>query len=164
MEWRKIYDLEVSENGDVRNPSRHKVSFYIDTIGYPTTTAKIDGFVRRQKVRIHRLVAMAFIDNPNNHKEVNHIDGNKANNNVSNLEWCTHSQNIFHAFRTMNKKGNHSRTKLNEHQVQEIYKMAIVYGLQHKLIAALYGISRPHVTEICSRKKCWFNVDFQLTL
>lgn len=46
---------------------------------------------------IHRLVAKTFIDNHNNYDQVNHIDGNKSNNHISNLEWCNHSQNTIHA-------------------------------------------------------------------
>jgi hypothetical protein len=46
---------------------------------------------------LHRLIAEAFIENPNNYPFVNHIDGNKKNNNLNNLEWCTQSQNCLHS-------------------------------------------------------------------
>ena len=48
---------------------------------------------------IHRLVALAFIPNPGNLPEVNHIDGDTRNNDISNLEWCTHQQNCLHAYK-----------------------------------------------------------------
>lgn len=49
---------------------------------------------------VHRLVAQCFIANPNDYPEVNHKDGNKENNSIDNLEWCTRSQNNKHAFET----------------------------------------------------------------
>ena len=55
----------------------------------------------RKKAKVHRLVATAFIENPKNYPHVNHIDNNGKNNHVSNLEWCTHKQNMEH----MQKQG-----------------------------------------------------------
>lgn len=53
---------------------------------------------------VHRLVALAFIPNPNNLPEVNHKDGNKLNNNIDNLEWVSKSDNIKHSFNTLNRE------------------------------------------------------------
>lgn len=72
---------------------------------------------------IHRLVAQAFIPNPENKPEVNHIDGNKQNNHVSNLEWTTRSENEKHAYDSglHCKKGEkNSMAKLTEREVLEI--------------------------------------------
>lgn len=49
---------------------------------------------------IHRMVAAAFVENPNELPEINHIDGDKTNNTMANLEWCTSSENFRHALRT----------------------------------------------------------------
>lgn len=72
-----------------------------------TTVSKIGYLVcglwrnNKQDLRfIHRLVAEAFIENPDNKSEINHKDGNKLNNDISNLEWCTHKENVNHAFVT----------------------------------------------------------------
>lgn len=55
---------------------------------------------QRQTFAVHRLVALSFCDNPYNHPEVNHKDGNKLNNHASNLEWVSHKENIHHSIRT----------------------------------------------------------------
>lgn len=63
--------------------------------GYLVLPLKHNGV--QKMISVHRTVAMAFIDNPNELPEVNHIDGNKTNNHSSNLEWCDRSANIQHA-------------------------------------------------------------------
>lgn len=60
------------------------------------------------RVSVHRLVASAFIPNPKNLPMVNHIDGNKDNNSVNNLEWCTASENIQHSWDNNLSKANKS--------------------------------------------------------
>ena len=65
---------------------------------YKTVGATVDG--EEKSCALHRLVAMTFIPNPEGKPVVNHIDGNTHNNAVSNLEWCTYSENVKHAWRT----------------------------------------------------------------
>lgn len=67
------------------------------TTTYRRVALCVNGIVKRFSV--HRLVALAFIDNPEDKPMVNHIDNNGWNNNVDNLEWCTHSENMMHAQR-----------------------------------------------------------------
>ena len=63
----------------------------------------------RKGLRIHRLVAQAFIQNPEQKPCVNHIDGNRKNNSVENLEWVTHSENSVHAYKRTGGWGNNKR-------------------------------------------------------
>lgn len=72
-----------------RNLAIHKRGQYLFVVLYKDK--------KRHQVLIHRLVAEAFIPNPNNKVQVNHIDGDKHNNRVSNLEWATPSENMMHS-------------------------------------------------------------------
>jgi hypothetical protein len=68
-----------------------------DKQGYARVGLSIGNY-KTKTIKIHRLIAETFISNPFNKTDVNHIDGNKSNNDVSNLEWCTRSENCKHAF------------------------------------------------------------------
>ena len=86
----------LSNNRHARYKKRRWKTQRLQNSGYPVVDIVING---KQKTRtVHRLVAEAFIPNPEKLQQVNHIDGNKQNNKVSNLEWCTASRNIQHSY------------------------------------------------------------------
>jgi len=77
----------------------------------------------QKRYQVHRLVALYFIPNPKNKPCVNHIDGNGSNNNIHNLEWCTHSENERHSYDVL-KKINSNR-KLSEEAILDIRKNCV---------------------------------------
>ena len=97
-EWRQIKDFEnyeVSSLGIVRNSNTGRILKLATTGGY--IFAGLSSINRKSKTTaVHRLVAIAFIDNPENKSQVNHKDKNKSNNNVSNLEWNSALENNIH--------------------------------------------------------------------
>lgn len=99
--WSNIpgFNYSVSDCGRVRNDKTGNIKTpCVNKHGYYCVNLYKNG--EQFAKRIHRLVADAFINNPENKTCVNHIDGNKLNNNVKNLEWVNHSENMLHAFRT----------------------------------------------------------------
>lgn len=92
----------VTKGGKIDLEKNTKRKHQISIWGYPVVDILIDN--KRRKIPVHRLVAQAFIENPKNKPCVNHIDGNKLNNNVSNLEWCTYSENEKHSHDILGKK------------------------------------------------------------
>lgn len=89
---------EVSDTGKVRNRRTGKLmKSHINDKGYETIQLSIDG--KPKSCRVHRLVAEAFNEGNHDGLDVNHIDGNKLNNNINNLEFCTRQENIIHAHR-----------------------------------------------------------------
>lgn len=65
----------------------------------------------------HRLLMLTFVDNPNNYPFVNHIDGNKLNNVVDNLEWCTHQQNVRHAIDTGLRDSSYAEKEVHQYDI-----------------------------------------------
>lgn len=105
--WKDIPDYEglymVSNLGRVKSLPKHYHNEIIlknknTKDGYFETALRKNN--KTKWIRTHRLVAIAFIPNLENKEQVNHKDGNKRNNNVNNLEWCTLQENKEHAIRT----------------------------------------------------------------
>lgn len=161
-EWRLIDGFpkySISNFGKVKNNNSGQIlKDAMHHKGYPKTSLFIKGRLKKGFF-IHRLVALHFIPNPDNLDQVNHIDGNKVNNHVSNLQWCTGSQNIKHAFNTglMSNMGTqHPRARLTEKQVLEI-RAKISNGVKPRFIAREYGIS-PEYTKDIKDKKAWKHI------
>lgn len=119
---------EINSKGFIRN-IKTKAKKYTYTIkkGYVEVRvkcAKIDNTRKYLSQRVHRLVAILFIDNPFNFEEVNHIDGDKTNNDIANLEWVSHKRNMEHAKENKLLASTigslNSRAILNEDIVNEI--------------------------------------------
>jgi hypothetical protein len=99
----------------------------------------------RKNYRVHRLVALEFIPNPNNLPQVNHKDGNKLNNNVDNLEWCTNAENQIHAYiNNLQPQRINNNRKLSEDNVLEILNS----NLSQRALAKKFNVNRATIKSI----------------
>ena len=118
--------------------------------------SKLDG--KKRTFRVHRLVMMAFNPVENmDELEVNHLDGNKKNNKLENLEWCTASENQKHAFKTglqKARKGESSNfAKLTQEDVKQVFELR-KQGLLQREIAEIVGCTSSNISAIL-REKSW---------
>lgn len=104
--WTKVpnYPLEITELGMVRNLKGKILKAGKDSKGYIQIHYVNDKNVRTT-VKLHKIIALTFIPNLHNKSQINHIDGNKSNYSINNLEWCTQSENQIHAYKILNKGG-----------------------------------------------------------
>ena len=170
IEWKSIEGYkgryEVSSTGSIRNAITKQIrKNQIDRYGYEYISLRAIPNTTPKNHKVHRLVAKAFIENTNDKPHVNHIDGNRLNNNVDNLEWSTPEENLQHAkdndlFRT--NTGRKVGSTSNYHYVfrytnnaGNTYYMAKVHGPNRKDVktksfnVAIYG---EHEAEILAAK------------
>lgn len=114
---------------------------------------------------VHRVVAFAFLENPNDYPCINHIDGNPQNNNLSNLEWCDHSYNMRHAyeigirFGTTSKGSSNNKAKLNADKVRCIrkWRRSNPSFFTVSRLAECYGVS-PKTIKLVENRTYWKHV------
>ena len=100
--WKDIYNgYQVSNLGRVKSLKRHEEKIMTpqaNRFGYLLAHFRVNG---KDKMKaVHRVVAESFIPNPDNKREINHINGDKTDNRVENLEWVTRGENLCHAYKT----------------------------------------------------------------
>ena len=125
-EWRQIKDFEnysVSDFGNIKNNITNKVLKNNLKAGY--YNIDLTNNKNSKTFKVHRLVALAFTDNPENKSDVNHKDKNKLNNNLTNLEWMTRKENNIHRCAglkiTSNKNKEVLRIRPDTNEVIEKY-------------------------------------------
>lgn len=148
--WRKPYP------GVVLKPKEMKTGYQQVTLG------------RHKYATIHRLVAQAFLENPNGFREVNHKDGVKTNNHVENLEWCSRHLNIRHAMKNgLYDEARKSQAKavggvqnylakLNDSRVKEI-RQKHKQGFGLTMLAKEYGVTIWTIRDVVNNKS-WRHV------
>lgn len=102
---------------------------------------------------IHRLVAMAFIENELKLEEVNHIDENKTNNEVNNLEWCTHEYNVNYGNRNYRAKKSLTNGKLSKKVVQFFHGVKVREYASIQEVKRIYGYNHAHISDCCNGKR-----------
>lgn len=115
--------------------------------GYAQTELTKGG--KRKYFKVHRLVALHFLPNENaSDLTVNHIDGNKLNNEVNNLEWCTLEENMWHAYKNNLKFRKYSDENIKE--IRDLYKNT---NLTQKEIGNIYGINKSYIGSIVRNQR-----------
>lgn len=144
----------ISNYGNIKNKTtgnirKHKISKF----GYHRIALGVGNY--KKHFLIHRLVATLFIPNPNNLPQVNHIDGNKNNNYVGNLEWCSRKENMQHAHKLGLIKNENIRKSLIKRWVPIIaYKNGIKIGRYEniKLCCEDLGVFSANVNSVLKGK------------
>ena len=162
---------QISNEGRVRSLDRivnnrygrrvvksRQMKVFKDSYGYNVVALCKNS--KTEMVRTHRLVAIAFIPNPENKNCINHKNGIKEDNRISNLEWCTYKENNSHAITSglNNQKGErHNRASLKEDDIYEIREKYGKNGNTLRSLAIDYGVSFTTIHAVVS-KRSWFHV------
>lgn len=143
--WRPVkgYEglYEISNTGEVKSIYYNKKPKILKKSMTTTGYYKVGLWKNKRKksLRVHKLVAKAFIPNPENKPNINHIDGNPLNNHRGNLEWCTQQENVIHAIKIgLKQKFYIPKSKLKQLYINERKSMKEIgdmYGVSNTVIA-----------------------------
>lgn len=163
--WARIEDTNgnyfVSNLGRIKSTDK----YHIRKDGKPIfTNGKIlklskdtKGYLRvpleGKTIKVHRAVAKAFIPNPYGFLEVNHINGDKTDNRVENLEWCNRKQNMEHAFASGLIDSRSRLTKDDYNKMFELRKND-PKTYTYKRLSEIYGMSNSHIYRVLNGQKC----------
>lgn len=128
--------------------------------GYPIVFLSDTANKKRKSPVVHRIVAFAFIPNPLNLEEVNHINGIKTDNKINNLEWVTHRENIIHAHKNglrVSPKGE--KNGLSRLKNKDIFRIRKMYkkGILQKIIGIKFSVGQENISRIVNRKS-WSHI------
>lgn len=150
---------EVSNYGNIRNSKTHRVRRNnINKEGYYFVGCSLGSRDRKITFKNHKAAAESFINNPDNLPMVNHKDGNKLNNMVDNLEWCTNAENIQHAYDnnliSVERGEKASNAKLTQEDVNYIRENYIPYDKEFDTrgLARKFGVSHVSIIRILKRR------------
>lgn len=157
--WKDIPELsgyQASNLGNVRSLNYRKkgiikeLSQYYSNGGYLAVKITRNGIGR--KYLVHILVMWAF-NGKNNKREINHKDGNKKNNNIENLEYCTRSENILHAYKTGLKKAPSGEKHVKTRPILQLKNNEIIRKYNFIKEAEKYGFNHSKIILCCQGKR-----------
>ena len=155
-EWRDIAGYEglyqVSNLGRVKSLDHYSSNGVTDILykGRVIHQSSHNGYMivhlcknnKVETVSVHRLVALAFIPNPLHESQVNHIDGNKSNNDFSNLEWCSQRENVLHGVKTGLRN-----LKIPRSKYKYIYEQHLK-GKSYRTLAEEFNVGKTRIYQI----------------
>jgi hypothetical protein len=149
----------ASVDGQIFSKLKHRIlRSFVNNSGYAYVHVRCDGGAKHQNVCVHKLVALTWLGTRPVNCVVNHKDGNRLNNAVSNLEWCTQSDNVKHAVSQGKGRGEtNGNAKLTEKSVRALRELHTTGYYTHVELAEFFGISKSLSAQVC-RGVVWKHV------
>lgn len=150
-------NYSITKDGRVFNNKHNRYLKPFKRTGYWSVSLYEAG--KMNSIRIHRLLAQAYIDNPENKPCVNHIDGDKTNNNISNLEWCTYKENTKHSWNTGLQKVSEKQRQAVRNVKRKLTDIEVVAirelkgKVKQPVLAECYGVTQQSISYIQNNKR-----------